>query len=145
MTFLILVGFSIFVASRDITNNKLVSYLLPILGIGILVTSNLYWIALFYIHTNLDTGLSLFLVVIALYFAIRQMNDAWFGVAAIFMILLGLTRSENVILAALVIILTVSTFDISHRKLLWTFLPYLIIQIVWNMAIIYINQLYFQI
>ncbi len=107
------------------------------------MTSNLYWIALFYIHTNLDTGLSLFLVVIALYFAIRQKNDAWFGVAAIFMILLGLTRSENVILAALVIILTVSTFDISHRKLLWTFLPYLIIQIVWNMAIIYINPIVF--
>ena len=59
--------------------------------------------------------------------------------AAIFLIMFGMTRTENVIIASLIIILVVSSRKISHRKLMWAFLPYLIFQIVWNLIVLQIN------
>ncbi len=120
-TFLVVFGLAVFKASRGLSESKFVPYLLAGLSVGLLVSSNLYWIAQFYIHTNLDTGLSFFLVVASLYFAIRDNNDSWLGITAIFLILLGMTRSENVILASFVIVLTIATRHISHRKSLWVF------------------------
>jgi len=142
-TFLVLFGTAIVLASRDLVKNKVMPYVLAGLSVGLLVSSNLFWIAQFYIHTNLDTGISLFIVVSALYFAIRNKNDAWLGIASIFLILLGLTRTENVILAALVIVLTIATRKLSQRQLNWTFLPYMVVQILWNMVVIRINPITF--
>lgn len=142
-TFLIIFGLAIIKASRDLTTNRILPYAFAFLGIGLIVSSNLPWLMQFYIHTNLDTGMSFFLVVASLYFAIREKNDAWLGITGIFIILLGLTRPENLILAALVIVLTLGTRQISHRKLLWTFLPYLVFQITWNLVMIRINPVAF--
>ena len=143
LTFLIIFGFVVFRASRDITSKKVLPYLLPLLSIGLLISSNLYWIAQFYIHNNLNTAIIFFIIVASLYFAIRNQEYAWLGITAIFLILLGMTRSENVILASLVIVLTIATGKIPHRKMLWTFLPFLVFQIIWNLVIIRINPIAF--
>ena len=142
-TFLVVFGYLIFRAVRGLTKSKVLPYLLPILSVGVLVTSNLYWVSQFYIHTNLLTGISLFLAVISLYFTIREENDSWLGIAAIFLIVLGMTRSENVILASLVIVLAIATRQLTHRKMIWTFLPYLVFQIVWNLIVIRNNPIAF--
>ena len=142
-TFLVLFAFVLYKASSKISSHKFLPIVLTILGIGLLVSSRLYWAAQFYIHTNLDTAISLFLVITALYFAIQDGEDGWLGIAGIFMIMLGMVRIENVILAALIIVLTVATREVVHKKLLWTFLPYLFFQIVFNLAMIVISPVGF--
>jgi len=139
LTFLVVFGFAVFKSSRSITSKKIVPYIVTLFSIGLMISSKIYGVAQFYIHTNLDTGISFFLIVVSLYFAIRDNKNSWLGIAAIFLILFGMTRSENVILASLVIVLTVASRKISHRKLLWMFLPYLIFQISWNWIIIRVN------
>ena len=138
-TFLVIFGYLVFKASRVLTTRKIIPYILTSFGIGLMISSSLYWIAQFYIHTNLNTGISFFIIVASLYFAIREEKDSWLGIAAIFLILFGMIRNENIILAALIIILTVATQKIAYRKLLWTFLPYLVFQILWNLIMIRIN------
>jgi hypothetical protein len=140
-TFLVIFGYLVFKASRGLTSKKIIPYILTFLGIGLMISSNLYWIAQFYIHTNLDTGIVFFIIIASLYFAIREEKDSWLGIAAIFLILFGMIRNENIILAALVIILTIATQKIAYRKMLWTFLPYLIFQIFWNLIMIRINPM----
>jgi len=142
-TFLVIFGFAVFKASCSITTNKIIPYILTLFSIGSMISSNLYWIAQFYIHTNLDTGITFFICIASLYFAIREQKDSWLAIAGIFLILFGMTRTENVILASLVIILTIATQRISHRKVLWTFLPYLGVQILWNLVMIRIDPVAF--
>ena len=141
--FLFLFGFVIFKASRDISSKKYLPYVLALLGIGLLLSTNLYWIAQFYIHNNLDTAIFLFMAVASLYFAIRDSENAWLGVTAIFLILLGMTRSENVILVSLLIVLSIATRKIPYQKMLLTFLPFLVFQIFWNIVIIRIDPIAF--
>jgi len=142
-TFLVLFAFVIYKASQKLSSHKIIPIVLTILSISLLVSSNIYWIAQFYIHTNLDTAISLFLVITSLYFAIQDGEDSWLGITGIFIIMLGMIRIENVILAALIIVLTIATRKVAHRKLLWTLLPYLIFQIAYNLVIIRINPMGF--
>lgn len=143
ITFLIIFAFVIYRSSNKNTSHKYIPYVLTFLGVGLLLSSNMYWAAQFYIHTNLDTAISLFITIIAIYFAIQDQEDSWLGIAGIFIIMLGLIRIENVILASLIIILTIATGKVAHKKLLWTFLPYLCFQIVFNLVIIQIDPVVF--
>lgn len=130
-------------ASRQIAVSKWISVLLAILGGGIMVSANMYWVAQFYIHTNLNSAISLFLVVASLYLSIKEQNGGWLGIAAIFLIMFGMLRTENVIIASLLIVITVSAQKIDRRKMLATFLPYLVIQALWNVLVIRLNPVAF--
>ncbi len=143
LTFLLLFVMMVYRASRQLSSRKVLPIILALLGAGVMVSANMYWVAQFYIHTNLDSGISLFLVVISLYFSVKDKQDSWLGIAAIFLIMFGMTRTENVIIASLIIILVVSSRKIGHRKLMWAFLPYLIFQIVWNLIVLQINPVAF--
>jgi len=143
ITFLIIFAFVIYRSCYKNASHKYIPYVLTFLSVGLLLSSNMYWVAQFYIHTNLDTAMSLFLTIIALYFAIQDQEDSWLGIAGVFIVMLGLIRIENVILASLIIVLTIATGKVAYRKLLWTFLPYLIFQIVYNLVIIQIDPVGF--
>jgi hypothetical protein len=143
LTFLVLFGILIYKASRSLTRQKTLPAFLTVASLGILLSSNMFWVAQFYVHNNLDTGIFLFIVVASLYFAIREQKTAWLGITAIFMILLGMARTENVILAAIVILLAVATRKIPQRQLLSTFLPFLITQIIWNLTVIRLDPVAF--
>ena len=143
MTFLVLFGLLIYKASRSLTAHKALPAFLTVASLGILLSTNMFWVAQFYIHNNLDTAMFLFIVVVSVYFAIREQKSAWLGITAIFMILLGMARTENVILAAVVILLVMATRKIPHRQLLWTFLPFLITQMIWNLIVIKIDPVAF--
>ena len=143
LTFLILFGLLTYKASRGLTAHKLLPAFLTAVSLGVLLSTNMFWVAQFYIHNNLDTAIFLFIVVASIYFAIREQKNAWLGITAVFMICLGMARTENVILAAVVILLTMATRKIPNRQLLWTFLPFLITQMIWNLIVIKLDPVAF--
>lgn len=143
LVFLVIFTSVVFKATRSLTSHKLIPYLLAGLGAGLLLTSNMYWVAQFYIHNNFVSAISLFLVVASLYFAMQHEWDGWLGIAAIFLVPFGMSRTENVIVASLIIVLTIATQKIAHRKLVWTFLPYLVFQIAWNIIVLWFDPIAF--
>jgi hypothetical protein len=143
LTFLVLFGILIYRASRSLTAHKTLPAFLTVASFGILLTTNMFWVAQYYVHNNLDTAFFLFIVVASIYFAIREQKNAWLGITAIFMILLGMARTENVILAAVIILLAMATRKIPQRQLLWTFLPFLVIQMIWNLIVIRLDPIAF--
>lgn len=136
LTFLVLFVYLTFRATYQISGRKWFSLVLSFLGAGLLLSANMYWVAQFYIHTNLNSGISLWLVMISLYFAVKEKNDAWLGIAGIFLVMFGMLRIENVIMASLLIVLVIASQKLSRQQVLATFLPYLLIQILWNIWVL---------
>ncbi|MDY6873930.1 MAG: hypothetical protein SVR81_08200 [Chloroflexota bacterium] len=143
LTFLIIFSALIVRAAKPLTSRKAMPFLLAGLGAGLMLTANMYWVAQFYVHNNFVSGMSLFLIVTSLYFAMRGEADGWLGIAGIFLIPFGMARTENVIVASVVILLTIASRKIAHNKLVWTFLPYLVFQIVWNLVVLRIDPVAF--
>ncbi len=126
-------------AGRKESDKKWMPIILAVLGGLIMISANMYWAAQFYIHTNLNSGISLFFVVVSLFMAVREDNKSWLGITALFLIMFGMLRTENVIVASLVIVLAVVSNRLSYRERLLTFLPYLGVQILWNLFILRIK------
>jgi hypothetical protein len=126
-------------ASSRLTSKKWLPTLLSLMGAGLMLTTNLYWISQFYLHNNLTTAIALFLTVAPFYLAVTENNKYWLGVTAIFLIILGLLRIENVIVASLIIVLAVSSRKLDYKTMLYTFLPYLIIQVGWNLLVLWLK------
>lgn len=143
LAFLVIFVIVVFQATSALTSRKAVPYLVAGLGAGLLLTSNMYWVAQFYIHNNFVSAISLFLVVVSLYFAMQGQSDGWLGIAGIFLIPFGMSRTENVIIASLIIVLTIAARKIPHRKLVWTFMPYLVFQIAWNLVVLWLDPVAF--
>ena len=58
LTFLLLFLVMVYRASRQLSSRKVLSIILALLGGGVMVSANMYWVAQFYIHTNLDSGIT---------------------------------------------------------------------------------------
>jgi hypothetical protein len=103
-----------------------------IIGVILLfVTSNLPYAMLVYIHTNLSSGLFLFLTVVSLYFAIEEDNESWLVLSGLSLFSFGLMRIENVLIALLIIFFYLARGKLSWRQSILTFVPYLLFQGIW--------------
>ena len=116
-----------------------IAALLVVGGLLIFESSNLAYILLTYIHTNLTSGLFLFLTVASLYFAIEEDNQSWLALSGIALISFGLMRIENVIMALVLILIYVSSGMLTKRQSSLTFIPYLIIQGFWYFSLYFME------
>lgn len=136
--FLLIFIYTVVVANQG-ARPKWLPLALALMSAALLLSSNMYWVAQFYVHTNLNSAIMLFLSVAGLYFAVKFDNPYWLSLTGTALIMFGMLRTENVLLAGLLILLTIASQKISHRHLLLTFLPYLICQILWNVLVIAID------
>ena len=108
-----------------------VALLLVVGAMLLLMTTNLAYIMTIYIHTNLTSGLFLFLTIVSLYFAIEEKDEAWLVLCGLSLVSFGLMRIENVLIALLTIFFYISNSKLSRRQAILTFVPYLLIQGIW--------------
>jgi hypothetical protein len=141
MSFIFIILYILIVhrASSQLTSRKWLPLLLALLGTGLLLSTNIYWASQFYIHANLMTGITLFLTLATIYLAIVEKKDEWLSITSIFFIMFGLMRVENFILASLIVILLLATQKFEYKKMLRTFLPYLIFQLGWDFVILWMK------
>lgn len=103
------------------------------------ISSDLALAMLVYIHTNLSSGLFLFLAVVSLYFAIEDANEGWLVLSCAALISFGLLRIENVLTALSIIFIYLSSGKLTRKQALWTFAPYLVIQGLWLLIVNSLN------
>ncbi|MBG0787587.1 MAG: hypothetical protein H0S79_21065, partial [Anaerolineaceae bacterium] len=108
-------------------------------GLLMFLSADLPFVMLFYIHTNFSSGIFLFLAVLGLVFAIEEENDGYLLLSLIALISFGLLRIENVIVALTVILFTLATGKLTRKQSAKTFLPYLLIQGIWLLAVYFMD------
>ena len=116
-------------------HKKWISALLVIGAILVFETANMPHIMLTYIHTNLTSGLFLFLTVLSLYYAIEEDNEGWLVLSGFALISFGLMRIENVIVALTLIFFYLASGKLTRKQSSFTFIPYLIIQGIWYFSV----------
>ena len=116
-------------------HKKWLSLVLVVGATLLFVTANLTYGMLVYNHTNLSSGLFLFLIVVSLYFAIEEDNEGWLVLSGLSLISFGLMRIENPLIALIVIFLYLSSGKLSLRQSIFTFIPYLLIQGIWYFSV----------
>lgn len=120
---------------RFITN-KWAAGLLVATTLFIFISSNLPLAMLVYIHTNLSSGLFLFLGVISLYFAVEDKRDGWLILSCMSLISFSLLRIENVLVALSVVLIYFSSGKLKRNQEIKAFVPYLIVQSIWLLIVL---------
>lgn len=135
---LILIAAFIYFGLKSVSryiHNKWISLLLVIGALLLFETTNIALVMLTYIHTNLTSGLFLFLVVTSLYFGIEEDKQGWLALAGFALISFGLMRIENVIMALALILIYLSSGKLTKKQSSLTFIPYLVIQGIWYFSL----------
>lgn len=98
-----------------------------------LVLFSTYFIVfqIFYIHTNLISGLYLFVAVSAFWLAMIEKKSSWMGFGMLALLGFSLARNEAPLFAVVFLILVISVDKIPYRVRLKSILPYLILMISW--------------
>lgn len=139
---LILIVVFIYFGYRSVSryiHKKWLSALLVIGAIVVFETSDLPFAMFEYIHTNLSSGLFLFLVVLSLYHAIDEENESWLVVGGFALISFGLMRIENVIMALVLIFFYLASGKLTRKQSSLTFIPYLAIQGIWYFSVYFME------
>ncbi len=139
---LILIVVFIYFGYRSVSryiHKKWLSALLVIGAIAVFGTSDLPFAMFEYIHTNLTSGLFLFLVVLSLYYTIEEENGSWLVLTGFAFISFGLMRIENVIMALILIFLYISSGKLTLKQSAFTFIPYLVIQGIWYFLVYFME------
>lgn len=136
-----IIFFSLFIyfCYRTLRKYDVVNWLatcVPLILVGMLISSNIVLTFTAYIHTNFDTGLFFFLSVISIIYFLEEKNENWLVFTTAFLIIFGLTRVENVLFALPFILIFLATGKIPYRLRLPTFLPYLGFQFLWYLYIL---------
>jgi hypothetical protein len=115
---------------------KWVAGLLVAATLFIFISSNLPLAMLVYIHTNLSSGLFLFLGVVSLYFAVEDKQDGWLILSCFSLISFSLLRIENVLVALSVVFIYFSSGKLKREQELKAFVPYLLVQSIWLLVVL---------
>ncbi len=115
-------------SARRYISSKVFRWLLVCLTVALYVSADLVFIMTTYIHTNFDSGLFFFLAIASLYFGIEEGEPAWFFFVPALLIGFGALRTENVIVALILILIYVGSQKISKVMQRRMFIPYLVFQ-----------------
>lgn len=126
-------------SARRYISSKLLRWLLVCLAVALYVSADLVFIMTTYIHTNFDSGLFFFLAIASLYFGIEEDEPAWFFFVPAFLIGFGALRTENVIIALILILVYVGSQKISRAMQRRMFMPYLVFQFGLYLRILFIH------
>ena len=120
-------------------SEKWIAIVLVIGAVLLFVTSNLPYAMMVYLHTNMSSGLFLFLTIASLYFAIEEDNESWLVLGGLSLISFGLMRIENVLMALLLVFIYLSSGKMSQKQSALTFFPSLLIFGFWYFSVYFMD------
>jgi hypothetical protein len=126
-------------SARRFIKAKVLRWFLVSLAVVLFVSADLIFIMTTYIHTNFDSALFFFLAIASLYFGIEEDQPAWFFFVPAYLIAFGALRTENVIVALILILFYVGSQKVPKATLRRMFTPYLVFQFGLYLRILFMN------
>ena len=134
VNFIALFIFACVDASRAIKKPGL-RLLLALLAAAFLFSSQIMRFEFAFIHTNLLTGIYLFIAVLSLIYFEKSRENVWMVLSTAALLGFALLRTENVLFSLILLGLSMSFFRVDFIRRIRFYLPYLLLTILWLIAI----------
>lgn len=128
----------IFCACWEVGKNlryRWLKVLLPLLATVFIFSSMMMRFEFTYIHTNLLTGIYLFITVLCLLYFGQTRDELWLGLGVAALLGFSWLRTENILFALLVLGLALPLLKITYRQRMVYLLPFLTVMLVWLVGV----------